>query len=238
MTTFCLIHSSGQGPEGWRLVREELEARGHRVLTPAFDVDEPDKGAAWHAENLVGTLRGTPNAASEMVCVAHSAGGIFLPLIAQQCEARRMVFLAALIPRPGISILDQFRADRSMFHEEWIGRDPMIDEVALRFLYHDCSPERAQWALATRVSFYAKRAMEEPCPLAAWPAIAADYIVCTDDRTISPAWQRKAARECLGVTPLELPGGHCPNVSRPEALAGLLEDCLAGSPLAGAVAAR
>jgi len=41
--------------------------------------------------------------------------------------------------------------------------------------------------------------------------------------TITPAWQRRAARELLGVEPVELPGGHCPHVSQPEVLADLLE---------------
>jgi hypothetical protein len=57
MTAFCLIHGSGQGPEGWKLLKQELEARGHRVLTPAFHLDATDKGAAWHAVTLVETLQ-------------------------------------------------------------------------------------------------------------------------------------------------------------------------------------
>jgi pimeloyl-ACP methyl ester carboxylesterase len=40
---------------------------------------------------------------------------------------------------------------------------------------------------------------------------------------ITPAWQRKAARDLLGVEPVELPSGHCPHVSRPEALADVLK---------------
>ena len=32
----------------------------------------------------------------------------------------------------------------------------------------------------------------------------------------------QAARELLRVEPIELPGGHCPPVSRPEALADAL----------------
>jgi hypothetical protein len=35
-------------------------------------------------------------------------------------------------------------------------------------------------------------------------------------------WQHKAARELLGVEPIDLPGGHCAPVSRPEALADAL----------------
>jgi pimeloyl-ACP methyl ester carboxylesterase len=77
--------------------------------------------------------------------------------------------------------------------------------------------------MSTRLMFYAKRALEEPCPLSTWPAIPSTYVVCVDDRTITPKWQRKAARELLGVEPIELLGGHCPHVSRPKALVDVLE---------------
>jgi pimeloyl-ACP methyl ester carboxylesterase len=225
MTTFCLLHSSGQGPGGWKLLSEQLQDRGHEVLAPAFRVGETDKGAAWHARTLVEQLRQTGRQPSELVCVAHSAGGMFLPVLASIWPPRRMIFLAALVPRPGLSIIDQFRADPSMFNPAWVGKDPMNDDVAIEFVYHDCPRNRIEWVLSTRQDFYAKRAMEEPCPLTAWPPIPSAYIVCGDDRTISPTWQRKAAREWLGVEPFELPGGHCPHVSRPEALTAVLEDC-------------
>ena len=110
-----------------------------------------------------------------------------------------------------------------MFNPAWVGQNPMDDEVALEFVFHDCPPSRLEWALSTRIYFYAKRALEEPCPLTTWPPVLATYIACTEDRTITPAWQRRAAREWLGVEPVELPGGHCPHVSRPETLADALE---------------
>ena len=223
MTTFCLIHSSGQGPEGWKLLVQELERRGHRALTPALQVERTDEGLVWHAETVVEALERSGLSSTEVVCVAHSAGGMYLPLVADRWPPRRMVFLAAVVPRPGRSIMELFRADPSMFNPAWIGKNPMEDKVALEFVFHDCPPERLDWALSTRVWFYAKRAIEEPCPLSAWPAVPASYIVCAEDRTITPAWQRKAAREWLGVEPVELPGGHCPHVSRPELLGDVLD---------------
>ena len=224
MSSYCLIHSSGQGPEGWRLLVDELERRGHRALTPALDVSRAaDEGLGYHAETVVRALEQSGLQPSEVVGVAHSASGMYLPLVASRWPLRRMVFLAALIPRPGLSFMDQFRADPSMFNPAWRGQNPMDDAVALEFVYHDCPAERLDWAMSTRLLFYAKRAMEEPCPLGTWPAVPASYIVCAEDRTITPAWQRRAARELLGVEPIELPGGHCPNVSRPEALADILE---------------
>ena len=47
-------------------------------------------------------------------------------------------------------------------------------------------------------------------------------IVCRDDRAVSPDWSRAAARELLGVEPVELPGSHSPFLSRPAELADLL----------------
>lgn len=223
MTSYCLIHGSGQGPEGWKLLAEELERRGHRVLTPAFDLSRPDDPLAWHAGTIVDALERSGEKPEEVVCVAHSASGMYLPLIADRWRPRRMVFLAALIPRPGTSIVEQFRADPSMFNPEWVGQNPTDDRVAVDFVFHDCPPERLEWALSTRIYFYARRALEEPCPLRTWPSIPSAYVACADDRTIAPAWQRRAAREWLNVEATVLPGGHCPHVSRPEELARVLE---------------
>jgi pimeloyl-ACP methyl ester carboxylesterase len=223
MTTFCLIHGSGQGPEGWKLLVQELERRGHRTLTPALDVGRTDEGLVYHAETIVEALKRSGLQSPEVVCVAHSASGMYLPLVAERWPPRRMVFLAAAIPRPGLSVMDQLRADPSMLNPAWLGKNPMEDDVAVEFVFHDCPPERLDWALSTRIYFYAKRAMEETCPLSAWPAVPASYIVCADDRTITPAWQRRSAREWLGVEPVELPGGHAPHVSRPEVLADALD---------------
>ncbi|HZF41189.1 MAG TPA: alpha/beta hydrolase [Blastocatellia bacterium] len=223
MSSYCLIHSSGQGPEGWKLLAQELEHRGHRVLTPALDLSRADEGLIWHAETIVDALKQSGLKSSEVVGVAHSASGMYLPLVAERWPLRRMVFLAAAVPRPGVSMMDLFRADSSMLNPKWVGKNPMEDDIALEFCFHDCPPERLDWALSTRVFFYAKRAMEEPCPLNAWPATPGAYIVCAEDRTITPAWQRRVAREWLGVEPFELPSGHCPNVSQPGMLADMLE---------------
>jgi len=223
VTAYCLIHGSGQGPDGWRLLARELERRGHSVLTPAFEVSRIDEDAAWHAETVVNALDRSRMNPADVVSVAHSASGMYLPLIAKRWSPRRMMFLAAIVPRPGVSIIEQYRADPSMFNPAWVGKNPMDDNVALEFVFHDCPPERLDWALSTRLVFYAKRAMDEPCPLRAWPPVPSTYLVCSDDRTITPAWQRSAARELLRVESVELPGGHCPHVSRPEVLADVLE---------------
>jgi pimeloyl-ACP methyl ester carboxylesterase len=39
---------------------------------------------------------------------------------------------------------------------------------------------------------------------------------------IQPAWSRRVASDRLGAQVVELPGGHCPHVSRPALLAEAL----------------
>ena len=74
MTTFCLIHSSGQGPEGWKLVADELARRGHGVLTPAFDLERSDEGLAFHAATIVRALErsGCPAPPSQPITYTES----------------------------------------------------------------------------------------------------------------------------------------------------------------------
>jgi pimeloyl-ACP methyl ester carboxylesterase len=182
--------------------------------------DEPESGRRY-AKFVADSLRGIDE---EVVAVAHSASGLMLPSVAEFRPLRRLVFLAGVIPRLGLSFMDQFRAEReTMFNPEWIGQDPANDEhAALRFLFHDCEPEVARWALTTRTSWYPDGLYTEVCPLGSWPRVPSSYIVCTEDRTFRPQWCREAARERLGVEAVALPGGHCPQVSRPEHLAEVL----------------
>nr|GID81250.1 hypothetical protein Ade03nite_01740 [Actinoplanes derwentensis] len=47
-------------------------------------------------------------------------------------------------------------------------------------------------------------------------------LICRDDRLFPPAYLRRVVRERLGVTPVEIDGGHTPALSRPRTLAHCL----------------
>ena len=182
--------------------------------------NEPDASATRYADLIAAAI---PAGRDDLIVVAHSASGLFLPLVPERRLVQRLVFLAAVIPEIGKSFIDQFKADTSMINPDWLGKDPTKDEqVAREFLFHDCSPERTDWALTTLSLMYARQAIVEICPLTTWPAIPCSYVVCAEDRTFNPHWSRRAALERLGTDPIELPGGHCPQVSRPVELAQVL----------------
>jgi pimeloyl-ACP methyl ester carboxylesterase len=220
MTVFCLIHGSAQTSEVWDRLVPELNQRGFETVVPKLPAHEGEAGARRYAGVVADALK---DVQGDVIAVAHSASGLLLPVVTDARPVNRMVFLAGAIPKVGVSFLDQMKADRSMFNPEWPGQDPSTDDAAaMKFILHDCDPDAAKWGLTVRSPWYPEGLYAEVCPLTSWPDMPSSYIVCSDDRTFRPEWARRAAREQLGVEPLEIPGGHCPQISRPADLAALL----------------
>lgn len=224
MSTFGLVHGGGFGAWCWDAVLPELQARGHRAAAVDLSPDDMAAGAVRCAEVVRQAFASLP----DLVLVGHSVAGLIIPLVATRHPVRRLVFLHALLPRPGQSVVDQMTAEPGLFNQEmFTATAPFWEDeaVAVRFLLHDCPPE------VVRDSFHRLRPEpgvlgREVTPLASWPDVPSAYIVCADDRTATPAWARRAARERLGVEPVEIPGGHCPMLSRPRQLAEVLDQCV------------
>jgi pimeloyl-ACP methyl ester carboxylesterase len=219
MSLFCLVHGSTQDPSGWDLLVPELNALGHDTILVDLPVDQPAASASVYADRIAASVD-----SDEAIIVAHSASGLFLPLVPTKRRVARIVFLAAVIPQIGKSLIDQVTSDPDMMNPDWRRKNPVDDDrVAMEFLFHDCTPEVARWAMTTRRLMMARQAMLEIFPLDRWPSVPCSSIVCTGDRTIQPEWSRRVASERLGVEPIELDAGHCPHVSRPAALAQALD---------------
>jgi pimeloyl-ACP methyl ester carboxylesterase len=200
-----------------------LEARGHGAATVDLTPDDPADGAGLCAEVVSRAFA----AIDDLVLVGHSLAGLIVPLVAARRPVRQLVFLHALLPRPGQSVVDQLGAELDIFNPEMFTAPAPLWEneaVAVRFLLHDCPPEAAHAAFL-RLRPEPGVLGREVTPLSAWPEVPCAYIVCTDDRTATPVWARRAARERLGVEPIEILGGHCPFLSRPVHLAEDLQRC-------------
>jgi pimeloyl-ACP methyl ester carboxylesterase len=192
-------------------------------------------------------IQAIPKTDDDIVLVGHSMAGTIIPLVAEAVKVRQLVFVAALIPYPGISTLDQFshhldsdtlksfnyqpkdlskleqfHSEPNMYEPASVGKDYSDEAVLRHFFFHDCQPDVTQWALSKSRSQQSMAYIFETNPLKALPSVERKYIVCTDDRIISPTWSRYAARKRLGVDAIELASGHCPHLSRPDLLASVL----------------
>jgi pimeloyl-ACP methyl ester carboxylesterase len=226
MTTFGLIHGAWHGAWCWERLATELERRGHRAVAVDLPCDDPAGTTMDNAKLMVDAL----GDADDVVVVGHSLGGIVAPVVAMLRPVRKVVFLCALVPRPGRSLAEVTGSEPETTTEEFnklprhVGEDGSVwwdPEVAVQAFYRTCDPDTARWA-ATRLRPQVWTTSREPCPLDRWPDCELVSIVCAADEVVSPEWSRRIAREVLGVEPVELPGGHSPMLSHPVELADAL----------------
>ena len=104
-TTFALIHGAWHGAWYWEPLAAELERRGHRAVAADLPCDDPAVTTIDNAKQVVEAL----GDADDVVVVGHSLGGIVAPVVARLRPARRVVLLAALVPRPGRSVAEERR---------------------------------------------------------------------------------------------------------------------------------
>ena len=211
MVTFAFIHGAGDVGWYWHLVEAELRRRGHDTVAPDLPVEDDTAGLSRYADVVVDAIGDR----HDVVVVAQSFGGYVAPIVAERTKARLIVLVAAMVPLPGESAEEMFRVT---------GWQPESgdDSSTRAIFYHDVPPELAEEAMS-RGRRQSDTPGSEPWPLAAWPDIPTQFIVCRNDRFFPARWLRGIVRDRLGIAPDETDSGHCPALSRPVELAHLLE---------------
>jgi pimeloyl-ACP methyl ester carboxylesterase len=208
MTTFALIH--GGGGSGWdfhRLV-PELAARGHDAIAPDLPITDKTAGLADFTDTVLAAL----GDASDVAVVGHSYGGFTAPLVASKVRARVLVYLAGMIPAPGEP------------PGQWWGNTGFAAPSGLSDIetYFNGVPlSLAEEGMAHGREQVSKE-WDEPWPLPAHPDVPTRVVLCRDDRFFTPDFQRRIARERLGIEPDEVDGPHCAPLSHPAQIADLL----------------
>jgi pimeloyl-ACP methyl ester carboxylesterase len=228
MAVFALVHGGQQGAWAFDLLVPELRSQGHATIAVDLPIGDPAAGAREYAAVVMNALE---HIDTDVVLVGHSMGGLVIPLIATGRPVRRLVFVCAGYPEPGRSHL-QVRKEQ---HGESVSAGPasaweqpgefhlLPRELAREMFFHDCPPDVQEWALS-RMRPQSRKPLRETTPLDAWPDVPRTLIIASGDRCIPPESARRTARRLFSEAPIELPGGHCPALSRPRELALLLDD--------------
>jgi pimeloyl-ACP methyl ester carboxylesterase len=228
MQTFVLIHGGNHQGRHWDRLRPILAGKGNAVITPDVPMGAVDAGISGWADAVIDAIENAPMG-DDVILVGHSLAGLVLPLIAARTPVRRMIFLCALMPTPGVSWTDYVAEHPEastmppgrLSHDE-LGRMTYSWEFAREVFYPDCDLADAKEAYGL-IGPCAYTGITEKSPLGAWPDIPSTYILAQDDALIGPAWSRMISIERFNHPALELPGGHSPMLSRPQQLARLLE---------------
>ena len=153
-------------------------------------------------------------------------GAFSAPLACDRLDVRRIVLVNAMVPRPGETPGDWWEATGQVAarreHETAEGRDPDAPFDVREWFFHDVPPEVTRESFARAEKGQADRPFGEPWPLAAWPDAPTAGVAGRDDRLFPVEFQRRVARQRIGVELDVLPGGHLLALSQPEALAAYL----------------
>src|SRR5712672_1352752 len=218
-----LVHGGFVDGSGWAGVYKILKGKGYNVAV----VQNPTKSLA---EDVAFTKAAIDRLKSEVVLVGHSYGGVVVTEAGTHPQVTDLVYIAAFAPDKGESVSTLIAnpppgapvppilppqdgylfLDRAKFHASFAAD---VDEAKAAFMADSQVPWGVE-ALGGTIS--------EP----AWKTKPSWYMVTTDDKMIPPPAQRLMAQRA-GSTVVEVKGSHAIYVSKPEAVAALIE--IAGS---------
>ena len=234
MATFLIAHGAWSGGWSWKKISQRLRGRGHEVFTPTYTglgerahLASPGHGLETHVRDVLGVLEFED--LSDVILLGHSYGGMVAPVTADRAPGRirRLVYLDAFAPRDGQSLLDlvdaQERARRlALVEAEGDGwRMPPNPPPP------DTGAEDLAWIGPRRVPL-ALKSFQEPAKLSgAVEKLPRSYIYCTKARPGDVFRQFRDRAKNEGWQCFDLEASHSPNVTAPDALAGILEQIAA-----------
>ena len=223
MATYALIPGAGGDPWEWHRLQPELEARGHEAIAVRLPAEDDTAGWSEYADAVVDAIGNR----RDVIVVAASMGGFTAPIVCSRRAVDLLVLVNAMIALPGETFnswwsdTDSATAQRE-YHAR-LGLPPADAEDDAVIYYHDLPAELRDEAQARRWQGQSMRPLDEPWPLSAWPDVPTRVLAGRHDRMFPLEFQRRIARERLGVEADEIDGGHMVAMSNPIGLADRLE---------------
>jgi len=167
------------------------------------------------------------------IVAAHSMGGVIATHGSARCPERvaALVYVSAFMPRDGQSLLDLTKLpegadDQVQANLTIAGDSPVavLSNAASRAaLYGCCAEDVAAWAIARQTPQpLAPFGTPASIPPGALAGTKRYFVLCTQDRAIPPALQRRMIAETGCDEVIELNTDHTPHLSMPKELASAL----------------
>jgi pimeloyl-ACP methyl ester carboxylesterase len=218
MASFVLIPGAGGMAWYWHRVLPLLDRANHEAIAVDLPGEDALAGLDAYADLVVRAI----GARTDVVLVAQSLGGFTAPLVCARAPVRKLVFVNAMIPRPGETAGEWFvntGAARARTDAAKRGGYSVEFDVATYFL-HDVPEAVLQDAPRPREEVGA--AFEQPCRFQGWPPVPIRVFAGADDRFFPLSFQRGVARARLDVEVHAIRGGHLVALSNPDDLTASL----------------
>ena len=252
MARFVLVHGGFSGAWMWLPLMDRLKALGHEV--EAFDLpgmgDDKTPASEVSLDSYAGRVCEVLAAKSEpVIVVGHSMGGMVITQAAARCPERvaALVYVAGFLPRDGQSLVELTKLPEAegeqVLANVVVGGEPPVAVLpaaaSRQALYGACTEDVAAWAIARQ------------CPQPVSPLLVAVsippgvlnginryYVLCTRDRAIPPALQRRMIAENPCAEVIEFDTDHTPQLSMTNELAKALQQFATHASAGGGSARR
>ncbi len=219
-----LVHGGFVDGSGWQKVYNILKKDGYNVTI----VQNPTTSLA---DDVAVTKRAIAQQDGPVVLVGHSYGGVVVSEAGTDPKVQSVVYIAAFAPDQGESV-------QSLIANPPPGApQPPILPPQDGFLFLDRAKFAASFAgdvPADEANFMADsqvpwgvEALAGAVTAPAWKTKPSWYLVATEDHMIPPPAQQMMAKRA-GATVVEVPGSHAIYVSKPEAVAKIIEQAAHG----------
>lgn len=219
MSAFVLIPGAGGAAWYWHRVPPELRARGHEAIAVDLPGADESAGLPEYADTVVAAIDGR----DDVVVAALSMGAFTAPAACARVPVRLLVLVNAMTPLPGETPGawgSNTGAEQARIAAARTVGYPAEFDLATYF-FHDV-PAHVAAVGAAHVYPEADIAFGQPCDIERWPDVATRVLAGRDDRLFPLEFQRRVARDRLGLAVDVVPGGHLAMLSYPAELADQL----------------
>jgi pimeloyl-ACP methyl ester carboxylesterase len=223
-----LVHGGFVDGSGWEGVYKILKKKGYTVTI----VQNPTISLA---DDVAVTKRAIAALDGPVILVGHSYGGVVISSAGGDPKVVGLVYICAFAADTGDSVLSLIKtapADAPAPpilppQDGFLFLDRQKFEASFAA---DVKPEIADFMANSQVP-WGLAAANAGATAAAWKTKPSWYLLTTDDHMIAPELQRAMSKRA-GSKVVEVKGSHAVYVSRPDAVASIIEQAAAGSSTA------
>jgi len=224
LVSIVLVHGGFVDGSGWHDVYRQLKKDGYEVTI----VQNPTTSLN---DDVAFTKRAIAEQKNPVILVGHSYGGVVVTEAGTDPKVVGIVYIAAFAPDQGESV------------SSLIANPPpgapvppilppqdgflMLDKAKFAASFAaDVDAETAQFMADSQVP-WGVAALAGAVTAPAWKSKPSWYLVATEDKMIPPPAQRQMSQRA-GSTVIEVAGSHAIYVSKPKAVADLIEKAANG----------
>ena len=222
--TVVLVHGGFVDGSGWEDVYNILKKDG-------YDVSIVQNPTLSLADDVAATKRVIAAQNGPVALVGHSYGGVVITEAGNDPKVARLVYVAAFVPDRGESVgaLIKDPPPGAPVPPILPPQDGylLLDKAKFAAAFAaDVSPEKAGFMAESQVP-WGVEALNGTIKEPAWRTKSSWYLLATEDKMIPPPAQHFMS-ERAGSTVVEVKGSHAVYVSKPEAVAALIEEAANG----------